>query len=62
METKVVEYAHLIIKLLQDVVYDDDKVTWNDLLTYQVAVREYFARVKAFFDLLIGRTTAVTFL
>jgi hypothetical protein len=45
MDNKVVEYAHLVIKLLQDVVYDDDKVTWNDLLTYQVAVRDYFAKI-----------------
>jgi hypothetical protein len=45
MDNKVVEYAHLIIKLLQDVIYDDDKVTWNDLLTHQVAVRDYFAKI-----------------
>lgn len=52
MENIVVEYAHIIIKLLQDVVYDEDKSTWSDLLTYQVPVRDYFAKigVEVFLD------------
>ncbi len=45
MENTVVEYAHIIIKLLQDVVYDEDKNTWSDLLTYQLPVRDYFAKI-----------------
>lgn len=45
MESTIVEYAHVIIKLLQDVVYDEDKTTWSDLLTYQVPVRDYFAKI-----------------
>ncbi len=45
MENKVVEYAHIIIKLLQDVLYDEEKTTWSDLLTYQVPVRDYFAKI-----------------
>ena len=45
MDNKVVEYAHIIIKLLQDVIYDDDKSTWSDLLTYQVPIRDYFAKI-----------------
>ncbi len=45
MENTVVEYAHIVIKLLQDVVYDEDKNTWSDLLTYQVPVRDYFAKI-----------------
>ena len=45
MESTVVEYAHIIIKLLQDVIYDEDKSTWSDLLTYQAPVRDYFAKI-----------------
>lgn len=45
MDTKIVEYAHIIIKLLQDVIYDDDKSTWSDLLTYQFPIRDYFAKI-----------------
>lgn len=45
MDKTVVEYAHIIIKLLQDVLYDEDKTTWSDLLTYQTPVRDYFAKI-----------------
>ena len=45
MENKAVEYAHVIIKLLQDVVYDEENATWSDLLTYQIPVRDYFAKI-----------------
>ncbi len=45
MDTKIVEYAHIIIKLLQDVIYDEDRITWTDLLTYQVQIRDYFAKI-----------------
>ena len=45
MENKTVEYAHLIIKLLQDVVYDEENTTWSDLLTYQIPVRDYFVKI-----------------
>jgi hypothetical protein len=37
------KYAPLLIKLLQSIVYDDDKVVWNDLLAFQHQVRTYFA-------------------
>ena len=45
MENKVVEYAHVIIKLLQEVLYDEEKSTWSDLLTYQIPIRDYFAKI-----------------
>lgn len=45
MDNKIVEYAHIIIKLLQDVIYDEDKTVWSDLLTYQVPIRDYFAKI-----------------
>jgi hypothetical protein len=37
------KYAPLLIKLLQSIVYDDDKVIWNDLLAFQHQIRTYFA-------------------
>ena len=43
--TKVVEYAHIIIKLLQDVVYDEEKAVWSDLLTFQIPIRDYLAKI-----------------
>ncbi len=45
MDNNVAEYAHVIIKLLQDVIYDEEKNLWSDLLTYQVPVRDYFAKI-----------------
>ena len=47
METtnKVVEYAHVLIKLLQDVLYDEDNAAWSDLLTFHIPVRDYFAKI-----------------
>lgn len=42
---KAVEYAHVLIKLLQDVLYDEDSATWSDLLTFQIPVRDYFAKI-----------------
>ena len=42
---KVVEYAHVLIKLLQDVLYDEDNAAWSDLLTFHIPVRDYFAKI-----------------
>lgn len=42
---KAVEYAHVLIKLLQDVLYDEESATWSDLLTFQIPVRDYFAKI-----------------
>jgi Domain of unknown function (DUF4194) len=36
------KYAPLLIKLLQSIVYDDDKTTWNDILAFQQQIRSYF--------------------
>jgi hypothetical protein len=47
METKIkrVEYAAVIIKLLQGPVYADDKNIWQDLLRWQTAIQEYFGKI-----------------
>ncbi|KCZ72030.1 hypothetical protein ANME2D_01430 [Candidatus Methanoperedens nitroreducens] len=35
-------YAPVIIKLLQGVIYNDDKEPWDNLVSYQVQIKEYF--------------------
>ena len=42
--SKALPYAGVVIKLLQDVLYEDDK-HWKDLLTNQHAVSEYFEKI-----------------
>ncbi len=39
---KIPPYASVIIKLLQGVIYNDDKELWDNLVSYQVQIREYF--------------------
>lgn len=40
---EIPKYAPLLIKLLQGIVYDDDKTTWNDIIAFQQQIRNYFA-------------------
>jgi hypothetical protein len=40
---EIPKYAPLLIKLLQSIVYDDDKTNWNDILAFQQQIRNYFA-------------------
>ena len=42
---KIPPYAHLIVKLFQNVIYDEDRKAWQDLITYQRPIREYFATI-----------------
>lgn len=42
--SKAAVYAPVVIKLLQDVLYDDDK-HWKDLMIHQVEVLEYFRTI-----------------
>lgn len=54
METKTVTYepyAHLIVKLLQGVVYDDNPKTWNELIQFRLEVTQYFQKIAI--DLII---------
>jgi hypothetical protein len=41
----IAAYAPVVIKLLQGVVYYDDTVIWNLLLSHQTPVAEYCARI-----------------
>ncbi len=36
-------YAPLLVKLLQGVIYDEDRRVWQELLAFQHQVRQYFA-------------------
>ena len=39
------EIAPLVIKLLQGVIYDDDRKSWNELYKHQSKLSEYFAKI-----------------
>ncbi len=39
---KILPYAHSVIRLLQGTVFSDDTRTWNELLTFQRQVGDYF--------------------
>lgn len=41
----VAPYAPVIIKLLQDVVYEEDSTNWNLFLSYSTPIREYFGKI-----------------
>jgi hypothetical protein len=44
-ENKMPSYAPIIVKLFQTVIYDDDRKTWQELLSFQHQIRNYFATI-----------------
>lgn len=40
---EIPKYAPLLIKLLQGIIYDDEKTVWNDILAFQYQIRSHFA-------------------
>ena len=43
-KTQVIpSYASIIVKLFQNVLYDEDRRTWQELLSFQHQIRSYFA-------------------
>ena len=38
-------YAHVIVKLLNGVVYDESEKLWNDLLLYQIEITQFFEKI-----------------
>ncbi|MEZ4886129.1 MAG: DUF4194 domain-containing protein [Chitinophagales bacterium] len=38
-------YSIVLVKLLQSVIYDEDRKLWNLLITYQHQIRQYFATI-----------------
>lgn len=53
-------YAYIIIKLLQDVIYNDEGKTWDDLLSFKNQVTEYFDRIGL--EVIIDETDGFAFL
>jgi hypothetical protein len=53
-------YAPVIIKLLQGVIYNDDKESWDNLIKYHVPIKEYFKVIAI--DVLIYETEGFAFL
>lgn len=53
-------YAPAIIKLLQGVIYNDDKELWDNLIKYHVPIKEYFKVIGI--DVLIYETEGFAFL
>lgn len=43
--TTIPPYAPIIVRLFQTVIYDEDRKTWQNLITYQRPIREYFATI-----------------
>lgn len=44
-ENTIPSYAPIIVKLFQSVIYDDDRKTWQELLSFQHQIRKYFATI-----------------
>lgn len=42
---KIAPYASTIIRLLQGVVSNDDRALWDNLINYQVKIKEYFEMI-----------------
>lgn len=38
-------YSYIIIKLLQDVIYNDESKTWSELLTFKRQIIDYFSKI-----------------
>lgn len=59
MASKVEPYAFTIVKLLQDVIYSDDKL-WENLLNYQVIIMSYFEKIGL--ELIVDKSDGYAFL
>jgi hypothetical protein len=38
-------YAHVIVKLLNGVIYNESEKLWNDLLLYQINITQFFEKI-----------------
>jgi hypothetical protein len=45
INNKIAPYASTIIRLLQGVVSSDDRALWDNLINYQVKIKEYFEMI-----------------
>jgi hypothetical protein len=53
-------YAHVIVKLLNGVVYDESEKLWNDLLQYQISITQYFEQIAI--DLIVDKKDGYAYL
>ncbi len=53
-------YAHVIVKLLQDTLYDENEKAWNDLLQYQIPITQYFDKIAI--DLIVEKEDGYAYL
>jgi hypothetical protein len=53
-------YAHVIVKLLQGTMYDENEKVWNDLLQYQIPITHYFEMIAI--DLIVEKKDGYAYL
>ena len=53
-------YAHVIVKLLQDTLYDENEKAWNDLLQYQIPITQYCDKIAI--DLIVEKEDGYAYL
>lgn len=53
-------FAHVIVKLLQDTLYDENEKVWNDLLQYQIPITQYFDKIAI--DLILEKEDGYAYL
>jgi hypothetical protein len=58
--TSIPPYAPLIVKLFHSVIYDEDRKVWQNLITYQRPIREYFATIGV--ELLLNEQDGFAFI
>ncbi len=57
---RVKPYANVIIKLLQSVIYEDNRKQWQELIGFQHQIRNYFAAIGV--ELVINESEGFAFL
>lgn len=58
--TTIPIYSTVIVRLLQSVIYDEDRKLWQVLVTYQQQIRDYFATIGV--ELHLNETDGFAFL
>lgn len=53
-------YAHVVVKLLNGTLYDENEKVWNDLLQYQVPIAQYFEKIAI--DLIVEKKDGYAYL
>jgi hypothetical protein len=53
-------YAHVIVKLLNGIIYDEHEKLWNDLLQYQVPITQFFEKIAI--DLIVDKKDGYAYL